>query len=386
MKTGFTDEAGGDLTQPPVLTSSKIRSLQGNVPRHIGWIEPWIGGSVVCATALTALIGHGQAPMLWVYTALAALLAWWSWRRPARRQTELLLRAAILMVLGFLTLIQIETHQDRAANVNWVVVPLILYAILLKPRLVWSLLGFCLGLYLLIIYWFHPVATPEFLFLRAGFVFIFSAAATHMGEVMRRTDELLEERRVDTSSGLLNEYGFMDHGKELWRHCRQARIPATLVFLDVPDLLKIREVYHAGATGMVEAIVLQAVDALDVGKHVLARLSMWRFALLMPGTTHEQALKFVGDRLGHPPVIKIDEGPLDLVFLVDVRAVESRRQDMAFADFYKTELAVLDAQVERARAVGSNPVASEKFIPDRSAGKASGQGAAPLPVTIPMDF
>lgn len=384
MKTGFTDEADGDLTQPPVLTSRKIRSLQGNVPRHIGWIEPWIGGSVACATTLTALIEHRQAPMLWLYTALAALLAWWSWRRPARRQTELLLRAALLMVLGFLTLIQIEIHQNRAANVNWVVVPLILYAILLKPRYVWSLLGFCLCFYLLIIYWLHPVATPEFLFLRAGFVFIFSAAATHMGEVMRRTDELLEERRVDTSSGLLNEYGFMDHGRELWRHCRQTRVPATLVLLDVPDLQKIREVYHAGATGMVELRVLEAVGALDVGKHVLARLSMWRFAMLMAGTTREQALKLVESRLGRPPVIEMDDGLLNLNFMVDVHAVESRRQDMAFADFYKTELAVLDVQEGHARTAAAGPAAAPRLPPDLLGEETSQQAGTPLPVTIPM--
>ncbi|MGH8821114.1 MAG: GGDEF domain-containing protein [Rhodoferax sp.] len=344
MKTGVTDETSGAPTQPPILTSRKIRSLQGNVPRHIGWIEPWIGGSVACATILTGLVGRGLAPMLWLYAALASLLAWWRWRRPARRQTELLLRAGLLMLLGFLTQIQIVTHHNQIANVSWIAVPLILYAILLKPRLVWALLAFCLGVYLLIICWFRPEATPEFLFLRAGFVFIFSAAATHMGEVMRRTDELLEERRVDTSSGLLNEYGFMDHGRELWRYCRQKRVPATLVLLDVPDLQKIREVYHAGATSMVELKVLEVVRALDVGKHVLARLSMWRFALMIAGATREQALKLVEARLGRPPVIEMDDGPLNLSFLVDVYAQESKRQDVRFADFYKTGLAALEAQ------------------------------------------
>jgi GGDEF domain-containing protein len=355
LTKGFTDASEGESTQPPVLTVRKVRSLQGNVPRHIGWIEPWIGGSAACATALTALIGPGWAPMLWLSAALAALIAWWSWRRPARRQTELLLRAGILMVLGFLTQILIETHQNHAANVSWVVVPLILYATLLKPRFVWSLLGFCLGVYLLIIYWFHPVVTPEFLFLRAGFVFIFSVAATQMGEVMRRTDELLEERRVDTSSGLLNEYGFIDHGRELWRYCRQKRIPATLVLLDIPDLQKIREVYHAGATGMVELRVLEAVSALDVGKNVLARLSMWRFALLMAGTTREQALKLVEASLGRPPVIELDDGLLNMNFLVGVHAIESRRQEVALVDFYKTALAALDARSEPARAGERRP-------------------------------
>ncbi|MEO6973753.1 MAG: GGDEF domain-containing protein [Rhodoferax sp.] len=362
MTKGITDEAEGDLTQPPVLTARKVRSLQGNVPRHIGWIEPWIGGSVACATLLTGLVGRGLAPTLWLYAALASLLAWWSWRRPARRQTELLVRAGLLMVLGFLTQVQIVTHQNQIANVSWVAVPLILYAILLQPRLVWSLLGFCLGVYILIFYWFRPESTPEFLVLRAGFVFIFSAAATHMGEVMRRTDELLEERRVDTSSGLLNEYGFIDHGRELWRYCRRRRVPATLVLLDIPDLQKIREVYHAGATGMVELRVLEAVGALDVGTHVLARLSMWRFALLMAGTTREQALKLVEASLGHPPVIEMDDGQLNLSFMVEVHALESRRQDVALADFYKTALAALDAQGGHAH-VGEPKLAAVESTP-----------------------
>ncbi|TAL71981.1 MAG: hypothetical protein EPN79_03875 [Burkholderiaceae bacterium] len=344
MTKGFTDDSEGVATRPPVLSSAQPRSLTGNLPRHIGWIEPWIGGSVACATILTCLVGRGMEPLLWLYAALAGGLAWWSWRRPARRQTELLVRAALLMVLGFLTQFQIVTHHNQISNVSWIAVPLILYALLLKPRLVWGLLGFCFAVYLMVIYWFHPDATPEFLLLRAGFVFIFSAAATHMGEVMRRTDELLEERRVDAGSGMLNEYGFIDHGRELWRYCRQKRIPATLVLLDVLDLQKIREVYHAGATGMVELRVLEVVRALDVGKHVLARLGMWRFALLIAGATREQARKLVEAKLGLPPVIEVDDGLLNLSFLVDVYAQESRRQDMRFADFYQTGLKALEAQ------------------------------------------
>ena len=360
MTKGITDEAEGDLTQPPVLTARKVRSLQGNVPRHVGWIEPWISGSVAIWIALMVLIGRSYSPALWLCVVVTAALAWWSWRRPARRQTELLLRAASLMLLDFVVLTQ--TFQNPLVTGNWIAVPLILYALLLQRRLVWSLLGFSLGIYVLVTFLFHTQAVDEIWFLRAAFVFIFSVAATQMGEVMRRTDELLEERRVDTSSGLLNEYGFMDHGRELWHYCRQKRVPATLVLLDVPDLQKIREVYHAGATGMVELKVLEAVGALDVGTHVLARLSMWRFALLMAGTTREQALRLVEASLGRPPVIEMNDGQLNLSFMVKVHALESRRQDVALADFYKTALAALDAQAghacagePRLGAVGSTP-------------------------------
>ncbi|MEO7129596.1 MAG: hypothetical protein ABI040_12165, partial [Rhodoferax sp.] len=151
-------------------------------------------------------------------------------------------------------------------------------------------------------------------------------------------------RRVDTSSGLLNEYGLIDHGRELWRYCRQKRVPATLVLLDVLDLQKIREVYHAGATAMMELKVLESVRALDVGSHVLARLSMWRFALLISGATREQALKLVEATLGHPPMIEMDDGAPSLSFLVGVYAQESKRQDVPFAHFYKSGLAALEAQ------------------------------------------
>ncbi len=357
MTKGITDEAEGDLTQPPVLTVRKVRSLQGNVPRHIGWIEPWISGSVAIWIALMALIGRSYSPVLWSCAVLTAALAWWSWRRPARRQTELLLRAASLMVLDFVVLTQ--TYQNPLVTGNWIAVPLILYALLLQRKLVWGLLGFSLGVYVLVIFLFHTQAADEIWFLRAAFVFIFSVAATQMGEVMRRTDELLEERRVDTGSGLLNEYGFIDHGRELWRYCRQKHVPATLVLLDVPDLQKIREVYHAGATGMVELRVLEAVGALDVGTHVLARLSMWRFALLMAGTTREQALKLVDASLGRPPVIEMDDGLLNLSFMVEVHALESRRQDIKLVDFYKSALAALDAQAEHARAGEPRRAAAE---------------------------
>jgi GGDEF domain-containing protein len=145
----------------------------------------------------------------------------------------------------------------------------------------------------------------------------------------------------------------------LWRYCRQKRVPATLVLLDVPDLQKIREVYHAGATAMVELRVLEAVAALDVGKHVLARLSMWRFALLMAGTTREQALKLVEASLGRPPVIEMDDGQLNVNFMVQVHALESQRQDTTLVDFYKAALAALDAQAGQARAGDPRPAAAQ---------------------------
>lgn len=388
MKKEFadTDTQAGQLTQPPASTVKNIRAPHGNAPRHIGWIEPWIGGSIASYTALTALLVYAQRPVLWLYAALAAALAWWSWQRPARRQTELLLRAAVFMLMGFLVLV--HSHQDPLAAGNdffyWITVPLILYAFVLKARLAWGLLALSLSAYLLLMALTSTAATAQTLLLQAAYCFIFSVAAVRMGAVSRRADELLEARRVDTSSGLLNEYGFLDHGAELWRYCRRAHIPATLVFLDIPDLRKIREVYDAEASRMAAAKVLDTVSEFDVGKHVLARLSSWRFALLMPGTTREQAFKAVADRLGQPPKIEVDDDHLEVIFPIDVHAVESKLQGTEFARFYETELAVLDTRAERKPVPAPQPMAMPKPAFDLPAGETPAQAATQLPATVPL--
>ncbi len=386
MNKEFADTAAEALTQPPTSSARNARPLHGNVSRHIGWIEPWIGGSIASCAALQALVAYAHRPILWLYVVLAAALAWWSWLRPARRQGELLMRAAGLMVIGFLVLIQ--NHHDAPATGNsffyWVSMPLIFYAFLLKPRLAWGLLAFSLSAYLLLMALTSTEATAQTLFLRTGFSLIFSVAAIRMGAVLRRADELLEARCIDASNGLLNEYGFLDHGAELWRHCRRAHVPVTLVFLDLPDLRKIKDVYDAGAARMAMAKVLDTVRELDVGKHVLARLSSWRFALLMPGTTREQAFKIVGDRLGQPPKIEMDDDHLEMIFPVDVHAVESKLQGIEFARFYETELAVLDSPAGRKPAPARAPMAVPRpafDLPDRETLQ---QAGVPVPATVPL--
>jgi len=385
MSKKFADTAEAGLTQPPASTARNVRPAHGNVPRHVGWIEPWIGAALASCAALQSLVAYAHRPILWLYVALAAALAWWSWLRPARRQSVLLLRAAGLMALGFLVLMQ--NHQDAPATGNsffyWVSMPLILYAFLLKARLAWGLLAFSLSAYLSLMALTPTESAAQPLFLRAGFSLIFSVAAIRMGAMVRRADELLEARCIDPSSGLLNEYGFLDHGAELWRHCRRVHAPVTLVFLDLPDLRKIRDVYDADAARMAAAKVLDTVRELDVGKHVLARLSSSRFALLMPGTTREQAFKIVGDRLGKPPKIEMDDDHLEMIFPVDVHAVDSKLQGLEFARFYETELAVLDTRAGRKPMPVPKPMPVSKpafDLPDSVLPKAGAQ----LPPTVPL--
>ncbi len=344
MNSAFGDSLLGTSTSPLPLQSRGSRRGQDSVPRHIGQIEPWIGGSLAFYTAWLVAVSFRDQFLLWVYVAVAAALAVWSWRRPARKQSELMVRAVIFAVLGFLAVINggLDAGGSGSHLFFWITVPMVFYAFLLKARLAWGLLGFSMLASLAAMLYpgfdvpLGPVAA------RTGFLVVFAAAAIRMGTVLRRTDELLESRRVDASSGMLNEYGFVDYGEELWRECRKAGLPATLVFLDVPDLPRLKALYGGKIARQAADKVLRSLQTLSSGKNIVARLGGQRFALFMPGANHEQAMYFVGDKLGHPPQIELDDDGFELIFLVNVHAVESEARTASFAHFFEPVRDMLD--------------------------------------------
>ncbi|MCJ0764853.1 GGDEF domain-containing protein [Variovorax terrae] len=388
MDTVIPDEREGEATLPPPHVQKKVWLPEDSVPRHMGWVEPWIGASIALYTAWVALTAYADHPMLWLYVGLAAVLAWRSWQRPARRHKDLLLRAICFSALGCLVLL-----QERADPLGvgghffyWITMPLILYAFLLKAEFAWVLLGVNLVVYVVSVVASVNPTDSRALLMRAGFLVIFAVAAIRMGLVLRRTDELLETRRVDLVSGLLNEYGFIDHGTDLWRYCRKSGLAITLVFLDIPDLRRLRELYGAAAARDGVARVVAALGTLDVGKNVLARLSVSRFALLV-AAPRDETMAFVGEKLGIPPKIEIDEEGLEMLFLVDVHPVESRLQGVAFARFYTAEIDALEAQAER-RSVHVNvppatPPAAQKAVPALQDDPPSLPDVQ-LPITVPM--
>jgi GGDEF domain-containing protein len=177
---------------------------------------------------------------------------------------------------------------------------------------------------------------------RIGLLLIFTAASIRMGAVLRRTDELLEERRVDAGSGMLNEYGLVDYGGSLWSDCRRSNVPATLVFLDAPDLPGLRGLYGSRIARLAVEKTLRLMESLATGRNLVGRLGPSRFALLMPGSTRDQALEFLGSRLGHPPQIELDEDDLELIFLLNLHVAESQNQGVTFSRFFEAERGMLD--------------------------------------------
>lgn len=367
----FADSRSGQATLPPPLTRVSTRSAHDSVPRHIGQIEPWIGGSLAAYTAWMYGIAHRDLPALWFYVAGAVLLALWSWRRPASRQSTLMTRGVLFALMGF-AMIWRAGPESAMADVDfffWISVPALFYAFLLRSELAWWLLGinFVVSAAGLL---FTAVDLPLApIMARAGFLAVFSVAAIRMGAQLRRTDELLEERRVDASSGMLNEYGFVDYGAELWAQCRQASAPATLVFLDLPDLHRVRSLYGAAVARQAIDKVLHAMQLLSTGRNLVGRLSGSRFALLVPGAAREETMYFLGDKLGHPPQIELDDDDLDVLLLVNIHAAESLSQNVSFSRFFEAEREMLDFYFSEHRGpAGVGPNAQPVAKPSAAAG------------------
>jgi GGDEF domain-containing protein len=355
---------------PPPLQHREGRRSQDSVPRHIGQIEPWIGGSLAAYTAWLYAVEFRERHMLWVYVAVAAVLALWSWRRPARMHSDMMIRAVGFSLLGLFILTEggLDATTAGPQFFFWISVPMVFYGFLLRATLAWWLLGvnFIASAAALLFSAGDVELAP--VVARAGFLLVFAVASIRMGTVLRRTDELLEARRMDAASGMLNEYGFVDYGAEVWNDCRRAGLPATLVFLDIPDMQRLRALYGAGISRLAIDKSLRLMQGLSTGKNILGRLGASRFVLLMPGATREEAMYFLGDKLGRPPQIELDEDDLELIFLVNIHAAESQLQTVSFSRFFEAEHDLLDFYFSDKR---------------QGSAQADAQGLSAVPTTVP---
>ncbi len=355
---------------------------RASVPRHIGLIEPWIGFALAASTGWMYVLTLGRHIMA-AYVLGALAVALWAWRRPARQQPALMARALLFALMGLaMTWLQAGSISSNTTGFFWISVPVIFYALLLRPSYAWALLGVNVLIALSAVAFAGTDLSLMGTVARVGLLLIFTAASIRMGAVLRRTDELLEERRVDAGSGMLNEYGLVDYGGALWSDCRRGDLPATLVFLDVPDLPGLRGLYGSRIARLAVEKTLRLMESLATGRNLVGRLGPSRFALLMPGATRDQALEFLGSRLGHPPQIELDEDDLELIFLLNLHVAESRNQGVTFSRFFEAERGMLDFYFSDAGGSGDIPPA-EPRVPD--AGPASVSAApARTPLAAPV--
>lgn len=387
-----TGKADGGQTLPPEAPRPRDRARPGHVPRNIGRIEPWIGASLATYTGWLLLIARSSRPLLWLFLLSASALAVWSWKQPARRQGAMLARALILAVLGFVLLLQATDDPLGVGGAFYysVAMPPIFYAFLLRWRFALGVLAAHLAAYgLAVLADGVPAHSGAFL-LRTGALIVFAGAAVRMGFHLRRTDELLESRRIDADSGLLNEYGFLDHGAELWHDCRRSGVPVSLAFIEAPELRRIRDREGAGAARAALDRLSEALLPMDTGHNVVARLSMLRFAVLVPGVGQPQMEALLASHLGAPARVEVADDAIDTVLNLATHTVDSHLQGIPFRNFYEAERqAFEEAAIER-EAASRQAAANDFMIVTEGGpvidGSGGPQSPAEGPDTVPLEI
>ncbi len=353
LDTVFKDTVTGHST----LDVHRVRApaLHGDVPRHVASTEPWIGGALAVFSIWLYAIAFRGAPVLIVYAVIAAAITAWSYVQPARFQIMLAGRAAafVLLALG----VQVYTHLDPADApfasrfFYLFVVPTVLYAYLLRPKFAVSLLVVSCLAFLMPIAISMPSTLMGEIGVRGSFMIIFSVAVIRIAIVLRRTDDLLEARRVDANTGMLNEYGILDHGAELWANCRETNDPCTLVFIDIPDLRNLRSLYDSQTARVGFDTVHNMIADLEGPRVLIARLRTSRFALLVPGYTESRTTELLRERFGFPSKIEIDDHDIEMIFPVEFHAVDNEGSTLPFTEIFSVEQDRLERNLHKPQPV-----------------------------------
>ncbi|MET0312028.1 MAG: GGDEF domain-containing protein [Burkholderiaceae bacterium] len=387
-----TGDSEGAPTLPPAALRPRSRARPGHIPRNIGRIEPWVGASLATCTGWVLLTAHAGRSTLWLFLLFASAMAIWAWKQPARRQGVLFARALALAVLGFAMLLQAADDPLGAGGpfFYWVAMPPIFYAFLLGPLAAVGVLGANVAAYGLAVLLDGVPADMGALTMRTGVLVIFAGAAVRMGYHLRRTDEILESRRLDADSGLLNEYGFLDHGAELWADCRRSGIPISLALIEAPELRRIRDRQGAEAARVALDHLAGALLPMDSGRNVVARLSMLRFAVIVPGIARPQMEALLAANLGSPARVEVADEALDAVLNLSTFVVDSHLQGISFRNFYEAERQVFEtASLEREAA--NRLAAANDFTIVTGGGAGSDAGSGPEsetggPDTVPLEL
>lgn len=292
------------LSQPAVLNRGAgvpRQANDGRISLTIARLEPWVSWSLAAYTAWVALFAFADLPVLWLFVLYAGVLGKWCHLFPSRSQGRMFMHGALLVCAAYL----LHTHtSDRLGGPGglfffWTAIPVLAYAFMLKPR--W---GMALVALAVVEFAASTAMRPDAGaadIAQAGFLVLFPLAlAMPFGEAMRRPDELLEQSRVDRSTGLLNREGLVTHGDVLLRECRREKSPATVAVFGCEDLLAVHSTFGRKAGHKSLALLVSKLQAVAGSRGLVARTGPAEFSVMLPGISREKALLVIARHLGNP--------------------------------------------------------------------------------------
>jgi len=279
----------------------------GRVSPTVARLEPWVSWSLAAYSAWIALFSFPDLPALWLFVLYAGVLGKWCDLFPSRRQGRMFAHGALLLCGAYF----LHTHiSDRLGGAGglfffWAAIPALSYAFMLRPR--WAVA-------------IAALATFEFLasgamlgtlgvstISQVGFLALFPLVlAMPFGEAMRKPDQLLEQTRIDSATGLLNRQGLLSHGDELLHACHREKRPLAVAVFGCEDLLSLRDMYGRKTGRMALDLLVEKFQAIAGSRGLVARTGMAEFSLLIPGLTRDKAIEAIKRHLGNPLTLEFD--------------------------------------------------------------------------------
>jgi GGDEF domain-containing protein len=285
-----------------------VRPPSGNdVAFSLRALEPWIGWAIAAYTALIAM-GAPKSEVLWLFAIYAALVGKWAEQVPARHQLLLFARALALLAGAFVLHSYAGTDPGGRgyAFFVWLAMVTTSYAFLLRPGWAWSVLA--LGLFAYVLSWLEMPPPDAWIVLlgQAGFLCIFTPLiAMRFGAVLRRTNHVVEDQLTDSTTGLFNRAGLLQHGEELVRAARRERQAVSLALFDCASLGAIYELQGRSAGRKARAHWVKRLRQLAGDRGLVSRTGATQYAMLVPGVVAAKVLRHIERELGAPSRVAV---------------------------------------------------------------------------------
>ncbi|MES2950586.1 MAG: hypothetical protein V4858_18795 [Pseudomonadota bacterium] len=333
----------------------------GAVTFRVRRLEPLVAWVLAGFTLWLNIVFNATGLEVWLIAFFAACIGGWSRMFPARQQSMLFLRAALLLA-GTL-LLQITAGAGAAIG-PYILLPAVItvfYAILLSTA--WTVL---LLLLTLITFgaacWLTLSSVPwQAMLVYAGFLVLVPPLAMEFGRALRQGDDSTESTLKDDRSQLYNEAGFFVHGAVLLAECHQRGRPFCMVLLNGADLLDVPGLLGRKVANELFAQVVRGIAGVS-GEGIAARTDSVEFGLLLPGVTADRAAALVKQRLGDPPQVELQVASKDrpgakpIVIVLDMAIAQATDKFKSIEELYDDVHAHWVVSKETGKAVAKVPL------------------------------
>jgi len=307
---------------------------QDQVTFRTGRLEPRLAWAIAAFTVWAGIVLNPGEPVVWLLAFYAAAVGGWCRMRPARHQWLMLMRAALLLLGGFILQMSAETGGPSGPYFIWPIMVTAVYSLLLAER--WAIALWMLALVeFAAARVFANEAPPWQLALaQAGMLSFFAFVAMEFGRATQELDQQAEHSRRDRDSRMYNEAGFFDHGGQLFDECRRRKRPFSMVLLNSADLREVADLAGKKAANQLFAQLVQRIGAATPTEGLAARTDAVEFGLALPGVTAARAAALLHQQLGQPPKIEVRLKGSTLIVMLDSVIAEASADVPTLEDMY----------------------------------------------------